>query len=229
MPAGSTTSAAARRRRVLPTTSRGRTVAGSLAGLGGGQEPVRAARDELDQQPMQPVHRERAGRAELVATVHQEPQRDRQVIDLHQPRRRDPHSDHRHGNAHRWHQSCVPAQWRRPAPALTASPARRRPARRPRPGVAPGAGRRPRSPAPPKPGPATAARQRATPCGRRDRCRTDPWPTPSPARQRPRSSPTSCAGPIPITTPDTAMRLPPPSRPLFDEKGSATSSWAHPS
>jgi hypothetical protein len=65
------------------------------AGLGDGQEPVRAARDELDQQPMQPVHRERAGRAELVATVHQEPQRDRQVIDLHQPRRRDPQSDHR--------------------------------------------------------------------------------------------------------------------------------------
>jgi hypothetical protein len=55
---------------------------------------VRTARDQLHQQPVQPVHRGGAHRAELVAAVHQQPQRDRQLIDLHRPQTRGAQRDH---------------------------------------------------------------------------------------------------------------------------------------
>jgi len=52
-------------------------------GLGRGQERLGPARDQFDQQPVQPVDREGAGGSELVTSVHQQPQRDCRAIDLH--------------------------------------------------------------------------------------------------------------------------------------------------
>jgi hypothetical protein len=51
------------------------------AGLWGGQELLRPARHQLEQQPVQPVDGVGAGPAEAVAAVDQKPQRDGGVID----------------------------------------------------------------------------------------------------------------------------------------------------
>ena len=54
-------------------------------GLGRGQERLGPARDQLDQQPVQPVHRQGADGSQLVTAVHHQPQRDGRAVDLHRP------------------------------------------------------------------------------------------------------------------------------------------------
>jgi len=89
---------------VTPSDKRGSTFDGQLSaslahphhpralpqaasGLPRGQRLLRPAGHKLDQQPVQPVDRQPAGRAELVAAVGQQRQRDRAVIAAHMPKR----------------------------------------------------------------------------------------------------------------------------------------------
>jgi hypothetical protein len=79
----STISSAASRRRVLPTTSCGRTVASSGFGLRRGQERLRPTGNQLEQQAVQPVHRQRPRGAEFVPPIGQQAQRHCRAIDPH--------------------------------------------------------------------------------------------------------------------------------------------------
>lgn len=52
-------------------------------GLRRGEEPFRPTRHEFEQQPVQPVHDLRTSAAELVAPIHQQPQRHQLVVGPH--------------------------------------------------------------------------------------------------------------------------------------------------
>ena len=64
-------------------------------GLRRGQERLRPTRDQLDQQPVQPVHRQRPRGAELVTPVGQQPQRHGGVIHHHLAQARGAQRHHR--------------------------------------------------------------------------------------------------------------------------------------
>ena len=67
---------------------------------------------------------QRAGGAELVAAVGQQPQRDRPVVTAGPGAATGCATPRQRPSARRWRRSCGPARWRTPAPAPTASPAR---------------------------------------------------------------------------------------------------------
>ena len=69
-------------RRVCADESRGTDGVEQGAGLPRGQELLRPAGDELEQQLVQPVERLGAGAAQLVAAVGEQPQRDGGVVDV---------------------------------------------------------------------------------------------------------------------------------------------------
>ena len=94
MALSSSTSSAASSPAGLADHITGRRVGEQGAGRPRGQRLLRLARHQLDQQPLQPVDSQRAGSAELVAPVGQQPQRHRAVIEAGLPQRPGPQRDH---------------------------------------------------------------------------------------------------------------------------------------
>ncbi len=200
-----------------------------VTGLPGGQVLVRPARHQVGEQPVQPVHGQGAGGAELVAAVGQQPQRHRRIVHLDGAHARGAQRDHGDRVGRRWRRSAALPGGGTPAPARTASPARPPHAHRRRPAAAPHTGPPRSSPPPPTPGPATTGRPRAGHGSRRCRCRTGPSPAPVPARPGPRSSPTACADRPRSPHPPRGTSLHQQNRLGDGEEGSATSSRADPS
>ena len=121
-------------------------------GLRRGQELLRPAGKQLQQQPVQPVDGLGAGPAQLVTAVDQHAHHDQVVIDLDPDQVRWRAARPSRPSARRPGRSCGRCRWRTPAPARTASPARRARSRRRGPGGARCACRCRCSPRPPRPG-----------------------------------------------------------------------------
>ena len=64
--------------------------------LRGGQELLRPAGEQFQQQPVQPVHRLRAGHAQLITAIGQQPQRHRRIIGGDDPQARAVQPGQRH-------------------------------------------------------------------------------------------------------------------------------------
>ena len=92
----SVTSSAASRRRSCPAMSRGRTVASSALAWAADRYFFAPPGMQLQQQPVQAVDRLRAGHAQLVTAVGQQPQRHRRVIGGDHPQARAVQPGQRH-------------------------------------------------------------------------------------------------------------------------------------
>ena len=154
-----------------------------VAGLAAGEELLRSAGDQLEQQLVDAADDLGAGPAQLVAAVHQQPQRDGDVVghDLAQAWA----AQAGHGHAVRVDRVGLAALAgvEDPHPGRQLRPARRGRSRRRRPGAGRCAGRSRRSPRPPTPGPGTGGRPPASAGSRRCRCRTGPAPAPARVRR----------------------------------------------
>ena len=144
--------------------------------LQGGQVPFAdAAGDELGQQPVQtgspsPPWSGTARRGGRPAAASPPGPRSPPTVRAGRGSARRP----RRWSGRRWRRSCGPARCRTPAPVPGAWPARPGPVRRPGPAATPAGGRRHQPPRPPRPGAATASRNRSAPGSRRGLSGTGP-------------------------------------------------------